>query len=159
MAKPTKQQWDAIKTELSGVFGRGYFLTDSYAVVAKVEKYKMRLMIAVYVNGKITGKDMWHGRENEIDKMPDIARRFYAIKSKGRSAKEIKQYERAFGKRETKRMGIYDRFFITLPYFSTPGAFIAHIKKHNQDIQIVDYDTYKAALDKHQDAIAPEVVQ
>jgi hypothetical protein len=157
ISKPTKQQWDEVKRELSTPYYSVYFLIDGYAVAAQVQIDKMRLVIAVYVNGYMKGQDIWHGRESEIDKLPDIPRRFYAIKRKGRSAKEIKQYERAFGKRKTKEMGIYDRFFCTLLYFSTPGAFITHIKKHNQDIQIVDYDTYKAALDKHLAAIAPEV--
>lgn len=151
-AKPTQEQWAEVERKLSTPFCSVYFLIDGYAVATQVERDKMRLVIAVYVNGKMTGKDMWHGRESEIDKLPDLARRFYALKSRGRSAKEIKQYERAFGKRETRRLGIYDRFFYSLPFFSTPGAFIRHIKKHNQGIQIVDYAAYKAAMD----AIAPE---
>jgi hypothetical protein len=157
MAKPTQQQWDAAKSELSGVFGRAYFLIDGYKVAAVVKQNKMRLMITVYVNGEIDGENVWHGWDSDIEQMPEIARRFYTLKSKGEGQKKIKQYEKVLGKRRAKKMGIYKRYVFAWPYFSTAGAFIAHIKKHNEDIQIVDYDTHKAALDKHLAAIAPEV--
>jgi len=29
-----------------------------------------------------------------------------------------------------------------LPYFSTPNAFITHIKKNNESVEIIDRDTH-----------------
>jgi hypothetical protein len=157
-AKPTKEQWDEVKRELSTPYCSVYFLIDGYAIVAQVDRAKMRLVITVYVNGYMRGEDIWYGKERDVDKITEIARRFYCQKRKAfRSAKDIKDLEKLLGKRECKKKGIYDKWLNVAPWFSTPGAFITHIKKHNQDIQIVDYDTYKAARDKHLAAIAPEV--
>lgn len=157
-AKPTKEQWDEVKNELSKSFGSVYFLIDGYYVQACIERDKMRLVVAVYVNGYMKSQDMWFGKERDVDNMTEIARRFYCLKSTAfRSAKDIKELEKLLGKRECKKKGFYDKWLKVLPWFSTPGAFITHIKKHNEDIQIVDYETFKVALDKHRDAIAPEV--
>lgn len=157
-AKPTKEQWDDVKHKLSTPYCSVYFLIDGYSVVAQVQKDKMRLVIAVYVNGWMKGQDIWVGPERDADNMPEIARRFYCLKSKAyRSAKDIKHLEKLFGKRDCKKKGFYDKWLSAQPYFSTPGAFITHIKKHNQAIQIVDYDAYKAVLDQNAAAIAPEV--
>jgi hypothetical protein len=45
-------------------------------------------------------------------------------------------------------MGVYKRHCYTVPYFSTPSAFITHLKKHNQSIELVDYKAYQQELIK-----------
>jgi hypothetical protein len=156
--KPTKEQWNEVKLKLSMSFGVAYFLIDGYCIQACIERDKMRLVVAVYVNGYIKIKDMWCGQERDVDNMTKIARRFYCLKSKAsRAAKDIKTLEKLLGKRECKKKGFYDKWLTTSPWFGTAGAFIAHLKKHNQAIQVVDYATYQAALNERQAAIAPEV--
>jgi hypothetical protein len=157
-AKPTKEQWEEVKGKLYTPYCSVYFLIDGYAVAAQVERDKMCLMIAVYVNGWMKGQDLWYGKERDVDKITEIARRFYCLKSKAsRAAKDIKTLEKLLGKRECKKKGFYDKWLTTSPWFGTAGAFIAHLKKHNQAIQVVDYATYKEALDQRLAQIAPEV--
>ncbi|WP_020160547.1 hypothetical protein [Methylobacter marinus] len=158
ISKPTKEQWDDVKLNLRLPYSNVYFLIDGYKVAASVQQHKMRLVITVYVNGYIRGNDLWHGQENEIDQMPEIARRFYALRRKAMySAKQVRADERIFGKRDCKKRGIYDKYLFVSPHFSTAGAFIAHIKKHNQSIEIIDYEAYKKAMEPLQRDAAPEV--
>lgn len=42
----------------------------------------------------------------------------------------------------------HQKWCVTRSYFSTAGAFVAHIKKHNQDIRILEYADYKFRLDQ-----------
>ena len=144
--KPTKQQWDEVKRVLSGRYGAAYLRCDGYLVCAAVEQDKMKLVIMVYVNGYFRGKDVWTGKERDLDKMGDIARRFYCLGSKGPSAKKIALNKKVFGAKWCKENGINDRHYYSWPMFRTPGAFIAHIKKHNEQIEILSSDEHSAAI-------------
>ncbi|MDI1231358.1 MAG: hypothetical protein PSU93_09435 [Methylobacter sp.] len=144
--KPTKQQWDEVKDNLTSPYGRAYLRCDSYLIAAMIEQHKMTLLVAVYVNGWFRGSEIWHGKESDMDKMGDIARRFYCLKSTGPSAKKIASDKKIFGAKWCKERGWHDRSYFTFPRFRTPGAFIAHIKKHNESIEVLDYETYKEAL-------------
>ncbi|WP_333873089.1 hypothetical protein [Methylobacter sp.] len=145
--KPTKQQRDEVKQGLSGRYGAVYLSCDGYLVAAAIQRDKMKLVIMVYVNGFFSGKDVWTGKGRDMDKMGDIARRFYCLGSRGPSAKQIARNKKIFGAKWCKEKGINDRTYFAWPTFRTPGAFITHIKKHNESIEVLDYDTYKEALD------------
>jgi hypothetical protein len=142
-----KQQWEDVKQQLSSSYGRCYLLCDGYVVCASIQRNKMKLVVAVYVNGDIKGSDHWSGSDSDIEQMGDIARKFWNLKSMGRPVKEIAKWEKIYGKREAKKMGIYRRHCYTMPYFSAPGTFITHLKKHNESIELVDYEVYQAAID------------
>ncbi|WP_031438201.1 hypothetical protein [Methylobacter tundripaludum] len=144
--KQTKQQWEEVKNSLSGVYGSVYLRCDGYLITAVIQRDKMKPVITVYVNGRIKGKDMWHGKESDLDKIGDIARKFFCLKSKGPSAKTIAREKKVFGARFCKERRWHERFYYAHPYFSTPGAFIAHIKKHNESIEVLYYETYEEAL-------------
>lgn len=144
--KPTKQQWEGVKGGLSGVYGSVYLRCDGYLITGTIQPDKMKLVIAVYVNGWMKGADIWHGKESDLDKMGDIARKFFRLSRRGCPAKEIARYKKAFGAKYCKEKGIYDKTCFAFPSFSTPGAFIAHIKKHNESIEVLDNETYDQAL-------------
>jgi hypothetical protein len=157
--KPTKQQWDEVKQGLLGRFGAVFLRCDGYLISATIEHEKMKLLVAVYVNGWFRGSDVWHGKERDMDKMGDIARRFYCLNSKGPSAKQIARDKKAFGAKWCKEKGLHDRFYYTYPTFRTAGAFIAHIKKHNESIEVLDYETYQEALDALRDEEADHAAE
>jgi hypothetical protein len=144
----TKQQWTDVNQELSSPYGRCYLICDDYVICASIEQHKMKLIIAVYINGSIKGSDQWYGSDSDIEQMGDISRKFWRLKTIGRPAKEIAKWEKIYGKREARKLGIYRKRCFTIPYFSTPGAFITHLKKHNQSIELVDYEAYQQALIK-----------
>lgn len=142
------QQRTLINTELSYAYGRLYLNCDGYALSVQVKQSKMKLVIAVFVNGSIKGIDAWQGLESELDQMGLIARKFWCLKRKALyTAKQIAGYEKGFGKKRAKELGVYRRFCYARPYFATPSAFITHIKKHCQSIELIDHDAYDALIE------------
>lgn len=144
---PTKQQWDKIKQDLSSPYGSAYLKCDDYLISAQVEQSKMKLVVGVYVNGWFRGKDVWIGKESKIGEMSDIARRFFFLQRKGVPAKVVALNIKIFGKRKCKEKGYNEATLWTFPAFKTPGAFIAHIKKHNPSIEVLDFQAYKNLKD------------
>lgn len=147
MTQLTKAQWEDIKNELSMPYGRAFFKCDDYLILAEVQQSKMKLQIVVYVNGWLKSEWCWHGKEKTIDQMPEIAKRFYCLKKKGPSAKTIAKDHRIFGKKRCREKGWHEPTLSAIPWFSAPGAFIAHLKKHNPSIEVIDFEAYKAARD------------
>lgn len=157
--KPTKQQWEAVKNSLTGIYGEAFLRCDGYLINASIKRNKMKLVVAVFVNGWMKGSETWHGKESDLDKMNDISRKFFSLSTRSlHTAKEKAHYKKVFGAKWCKERGINGKYCITSPIFSTPGAFITHIKKHNKSIEVLDYETYKAALDAlpKEEAIADE---
>jgi hypothetical protein len=146
MAKPTSAQWDEIKEKLSRPYGVAYFKCDDYLIQADVRQRKMKLVIQVYVNGWINGKWWWNGKESDIGQMPEIAKRFYFLKKKCPSAKSKAIDIKIFGKKHCRDKGWHEARLFTMPRFNSPGSFIAHLKKHNPSIEVLDYETYTQML-------------
>lgn len=142
----TKGQWDDLKSRVNTMFSGVFLLCDGYLVSARLERNKMKLYIAVFVNGYMKGKDCWSGKKSEVEQMSDIARKFHSRKIVRQPAKEIKQWEAILGKRECKKRGIYDGRIYTVPYFASAAGFIAHIRKHCQSIEEISYDEYQQRL-------------
>ncbi len=148
MSQPSKQEWDDFKQALSGRWGHKHLLCDGYLVAVNIEMCKKRsLHYAIYVNGKMRGEWVTCVNEDELDQLPEESRRFCMHNKKGRSTKEIKQYERLFGKRECKKRGLYKKMIIPLPYWKSINSLIAHFKKHNESISIITYDEYQEKID------------
>lgn len=146
---PTKAQFDEVKIALSGFYSPKYFLIDGYLIAASVEQDKMTLKIAVYVNGFFKGEWLWHGKQSDLAQMPEIARKFFSLRTSNLySAKKIKALEKFYrSKAKARANGVYQKWCSTRSYFSTAGAFITHIKKHNESIEILSYDDYRIAID------------
>jgi hypothetical protein len=141
--------WEEIKQDLSYAYGRVYLRCDGYLVAARVGQSKMKLIIEVIVNGSIIGECIFTGKESEKDKMGDIARKFYCLKVVRQDAyikNTIKTMEKIYGKRRCKEKGVYDRYVQAIPWFSSPSSFISHIKKNNNSVEIIDYETHKREL-------------
>jgi len=147
---PSKAQFDDVKADLERTYGAQYFLINDHLISAQTTQSGMKLVIAVYVNGWIRSEWLWSGKQSELAQMPEISQRFYALRvSSLYSAKEIKSWEKVYrSKARAKAAGVYQKWCATRSYFSTAGAFIAHIKKHNSDIRILDYADYKVRLDQ-----------
>ncbi len=145
---PSKEQWASIKTELSYPYGAVYLNCDGYLVAARVKTNNMKLEIVVYVDGLMTGKMLWTGYESQIQAMPELCKRFcYWGKIKPK-AKHIHLLEKLHGKRECKKRGYYQSYITAMPRFKHPASFIAHIKKHNESIQVLQYPDYVSELAK-----------
>ena len=137
-----------IKYELSGIFGAVYLNCDGYAVLASIKQSKMKLNIAVYVNGYIKGIDCFSGEERKLATMSEISKRFYCLKTKHHyTAKEKAKMIRLFGKKRCEQENVFTVFYYTEPWFATAGSFITHIKKHNTSIELITKEAYNAMTD------------
>lgn len=141
MSTLTKQEWAELKTKIDS-FETAYLNCDGYAVLARIRKIKMRLIVTVYVNNEIKGEWFSSGLVGNSDELPDIAKRFYPLKKTRVSAEKQKNNIRMYGKKfcETRKINAGYRYVDN--YFSTTSAFITHIKKNNESIQIINRDQY-----------------
>lgn len=140
--KPTTEQWADIEESVGRMFTPVNLLCDGYLISTDVQRDKMKLVVAVYVNGHIRGKDMWFGMESEIEGMGDIARKFHHWIKRKRKAKDLKSLEVIYGKRECKKRGFYEAHIATVPYFPSAKAFVSHIKKHCESVEEISREEY-----------------
>jgi len=149
--RPTKEQWEDAKQQFDWT-GSINLRCDGYLVEIRLLQKKMRLFVGVLVNGSIKREYFWHGHERDRSEIPDIARRFFRIKKQRLPAKKVAEYERLVGKKECKRRGVYDTYLYADSIFLSFGACIKHIQSENASIEILERDSFMAAL-----AAIPEV--
>lgn len=151
---PTKAQWAELEAQSRNLFGSIRLRCDGYLVLAKWEregKTGQRFVLRPYVNGYWRGK--WHKQVTDPADLPEESRRFWRLtKSRACTPAKIIQLEKSLGKRICQSLNIYAVKYMPTPSFQTVGSFIRHIKKHNQSIEILTDDEYRAAID----ALPPE---
>jgi len=142
----TKTQTDEIKAMVSGPYGLVYLRCDSYLVKGKVEFHKMKLHIAIYVNGWMKGTDIWSGREGDFSEMPELTRRFYYRRKHPVNTKHQATLLKIWGKKAFNEKRYGEAWYTCIPWFNSPAGFVNHLKKHNESIQVLDYETYQGEL-------------
>ncbi len=147
ITQPTKEQWEEIAKDMNSLFGSARLKVDGYLVSTRLERDKNnRLYIAIYVNGYFRGK--WFEFVDNPEEFSDIPKRFCRHRSRQRmSAKELKLWEKALGKRECRKRGYYDRKYHSEPIWPKPGPLIKHLKKYNTNIQPLTREEYLAELE------------
>ncbi|MEJ1381364.1 MAG: hypothetical protein RPT95_10420 [Candidatus Sedimenticola sp. (ex Thyasira tokunagai)] len=146
MSQPTKEQWAEIAKQLDCQLRPVYLRCDGYLVQAELSRVERSLKIVVYVNGWFKGA--WIQIVTNPDELAEEPRRFWRhSKRQPIKAKELKLWEKIVGKRECRKRGYYTPRLIPSPHWNTPGSFIRHLKKHNESIEILNHETYMAAID------------
>lgn len=128
----TKEQKAFIFKQLNSLFKTVYLMCDGYEITLKIERYKMKLVIGIYVNGSIKGD--WF-----IDSKNHPESKFLAIRHKSHySAKNKAEIIKAFGKREAnKRFDLDKKYEYRLPYFNTAQVALNHLIKVSESIELV----------------------
>lgn len=135
----TKEQWAEIEARLSHPIGSVELLCDGYTVQARVEHYKMKLAVVVYVNGEIKGA--WFKGEHDIPKKFHQAKKRYVC-----SAKQRDEAKRKLRKRFIRDCEPLRDFFSNqvtqshtyyYPWWTNSKAFCRHIRKTCASIEIV----------------------
>lgn len=127
---------DAVIKALSHPYGSAELCCDGHtvnAVVQRVGKRSMSYQVVVYVDGALEGKHMLAKEEDSIGAKfyPTHTRRLYS------EAEKLK-IERQLGKRAARRHFKLDATFqYRCPYFRTGRAFLQHIEKHNESIELI----------------------
>lgn len=147
--QPTKEQWDELAVNMDSIYGATHLDCDGYLIATNMGRHKNKLFIQVFVDGFIKGK--WIKVVHSIDEFDDVPKRFYRHRKRQMmSAKHLKMWEKIEGKRECKKRGYYGHRYLSDPYWTSAKSLIRHLIKYNQNIEILDYKTYKSRLDTKQ---------
>lgn len=127
-------QRDAVITALSGPYGSAELRCDGYkveAVVQRVSRRSMSYQVVVYVDGKLEG--------TRLRKDDAVGGKFYPThKRRLYSAAKRTEIERHVGKRAARRHFNLDAVAeYRMPMFRTARAFLSHIEKHNESIELI----------------------
>jgi len=132
MAKLSKEQKDLILKQLNCQFNAVYLMCDGYEITLKMERYKMKLVISIYVNGSVKGA--WAVKPEEHPESKFLASHQKSYYSAKRKAEIIK----IFGKcKANKRYNLEQKFEYKLPFFSTAQAALNHLIKVSDSIELI----------------------
>lgn len=150
MSKPSTAQWQQLKENLSGCYGQEFMNCDGYFIGISVMQDRRKLVIGISVDGFINFSDAQIINEDQKDDLPEKIKKFYYLRNVPWDKKITQMYEKMYGKRECKRRGVYKKRYLPWPFFNTPGAMITHLKKHCENIVIIDYEKYQSGLAEKQ---------
>lgn len=133
----SKEQWAEIEAQLSNIMGRVDLVCDGYRVNAIVEYSKMKMYVAVYVNGEIKGE--WTNGKGEIpQKFCQVKKRYLYSAAKRAEAKKAAT-RRGMGADLRKwYTGVAESSITSwMPWWTNSKAFCRHIRKTCTSIEIV----------------------
>ena len=143
----TKGDWEYVKKNWGKLHEIIRLEVDGYDVDVQFFQNKMKIVCFVFVNGEIKGEYgatidgeyyISSSQEPPASKWNEIGRRFWQTKYKATySAKEIRRYERIYGKRNTKKSNLYNKIYTKNPSFSSFTAFKRHLIDNNTDIKLI----------------------
>ncbi len=133
MNKLTKEQWELIEQKLSGSFGFVDLMIDGYKITLLLQRVRMRLVIAICVNGKF---EMSHN----LTEGTDIQRRFWCPRKKYiHSAKYRKSFKRMRKSlRESLEHDANRTWTYYWPWWNSFRSLKAHLIKNNQSIELAE---------------------
>lgn len=146
MPMPTKAQWHELAAALSRQYGWVYLECDGYLIFAEISAHKQQLKIDVYVDGCIKGSNIQRFKHDELERMTDIQRKFMHHRATAMPTKQLKAWERIYGKKRCKELGYYKKDIMTTPFFNSPKPFLAKLKKHCNSIIVLSSDDYREKL-------------
>lgn len=136
---PTKEQWAEIESQLGHYLGAVDLVCDGHKVQARVVRDKMKLVIAVYVDGVIKGE--WIGNEagSEIPVKFHREKKRYIGGAKYRAwlVKQSKSRIRTKEQREKYAADAKRTTSIWSPCWPNPAALCRHLRKTCTSIEIV----------------------
>lgn len=129
----TKEDWESVERKLCYPGAGVHLKVDGYAVTLRVMTIKMKMVIAVYVDGYI--KAEW------IMKDCDIRRRFYQCRKhslltaagKKKLAKERKSVQKAVKEQTT--------YYSFTPHWASFRSLKCHFIKNNESIEICEEES------------------
>lgn len=129
----TKEDWESVERKLCYPGAGVHLKVDGYKVTLRVMTIKMKMVIAVYVDGYIKGE--W------LAKDCDIRRKFYQKRKhslltaagKKKLAKERKSVQKAVKEQTT--------YYSFTPYWNSIRSLKRHFIKNNESIEICEEES------------------
>lgn len=128
----TKEQKAFVLEQLSNQFRAVHLMCNGYEITLKIERFKMKLVVGIYVNGSINGAWITNSEDHpESIFLATHHKSYYSAKNKAEIIK-------AFGKREAnKRFDLDKKHEYKLPYFNTAQAALSHLIKVSDSIELL----------------------
>lgn len=156
---PTKEQWQEVEKNLSSLFSGVYLRCDGFVVYASLVRASVsKLCIQPYVDGVLAGA--WFLSAEDGTYAEQAVRFYRPVDKTCYTPKFVKVMEKVIGKRRCRAEGYYDKRRYYMTTWGTPAAFIRHLKKHNDHIQVIDRETHDrevTAKSSHQEAFVEMV--
>ena len=128
----TKEEWESVERKLCFPADSVHLKVDGYNITLWVMIYKMKMVIAVYVDGHIKGE--W------LVKDCDIRRRFYQrSKHSLLTAAEKKKLARK-SKSVQKEVQERTAYYSFSPYWTSFQSLKRHLIKNNESIELCKED-------------------
>lgn len=134
----SKEQWMAIEKFLSVPFGHVTLKCDGYEITAQVQQSKMTLLVMVYVDGQFKGSWL-DGKDERCIKFYRCEKQL-VLRGKMRKSVMAASTKKQLGK-EMKAMfkrHLEDFIVHWTPYWTSPKAFCAHIRKTCTQIELIE---------------------
>lgn len=133
----TKAEWAQIENDISRSYVDVEFTYKGFKLtVNRVRVSESKTELVVYINGRInhgwsTAHIDWVKVSEELkSQVPPILADVWRERTKSLyTAKEIKEQEKIWGKRECKKMGIYTKYHYYEPFFSKASVLVRQFKK------------------------------
>ncbi len=144
MSKPiTKEMWEKLEEELSGVFVHVEFAYKGHRVtVERARHTESKSVLQVYIDGYIKGEwvSLKDGVDGVSDKAPSILKDVWRKATKQKySQKQKTALTKIWGKRKVKKEhpDLDDKYVFFLPDFSKSSVLCRQLKKL-EGIELVD---------------------
>ncbi|MCW8857004.1 MAG: hypothetical protein OQJ95_06525 [Kangiella sp.] len=129
----TEEQWEQVQEALQSTLSRCNFLIDGYKVGYVLRRVSnFQLGITCFVNDHFKGE--WF-----VEPYSEEAQKFFVWTKKNLySPSKVKEFQRKFGKKRAKEMGL-DKYRMT-PNFYTQSfnRLKKHLIEHNKSIELVE---------------------
>lgn len=129
----TEAQWNAVEEKLLRPYGVVKLQADGYEILLLTEQYKMKLVIAVYVDGKIKGE--WLAQDCEI------RRKFYRCSTRSlltrKEREKLKRNKKSI-REEIMRVATYHAYS---PYWESFRSLKRHLTKNCSTIVSYEEET------------------
>ena len=129
----SKEQKTFAIEQLSSQFKTIRLMCDDYEISLKLERYKMKLIIGIYINDRINGS--WFTKPEDH---PEA--KYLPIKRKAHfTSAQKKEIIKTYGKRNALKYfpHLNDVYEMKFPYFHTAGSAIAHLIKVSKSIELI----------------------
>lgn len=130
----TTADWTKVKEAWGQPYKSIEIEADGYKLQLLTTMWNMKVYMLVYVNGYLEGKNFL----KHNGQWSDIATRFHRSSYKSFwKAKQIKEIEKALGKKYAKEHGYYDKHESKHPDWQSFTSFKRHLLKHNKTISLI----------------------
>jgi hypothetical protein len=134
---PTEEQWNEMEQQLRSPFGRVELKVDGFDISLQVKTDRMKLVIAIYVNGWFKGEWLNGDCEEGRRFMAERSTSAYSEKSRKLWIKLDRLTKKQVAKQKCESSGYYKKIISYYPWFTSFRSLKSKLIKNNENIEVV----------------------